>query len=166
MAIQDFFSVIVTSTENAIKNAYIKFRDCRYAVHDDYAEGNAGTTIYDRCVFDGYAHFGAVIGGGCGVNNVYIFTDCIFKNIDQNYNYCINYHNNNGRGETHGKNKIIVKNCIGDGRVRFKWYGSFTDVSECIVSGSKFKQIDCVAHESTPNTNVNMELYQFNNTIG
>ena len=155
--VNSLFSVFATGQNAAIINAHVIFNaNCRYAVHDDYATFG-GTNRFIRCVFDGTSSSGATIGGGCGHRNTYLIEDCLFRNDGT---YDISYHNTSGQGV----NSIIVKGCAGNGQCKFGWYGISTEMTDCVVSNSKFGSIVCEAHNSSANQQ-NMRLTAWNNLV-
>ena len=152
------FSVFATGQNATIIGAFITFNsNCRYAIHDDAAVFG-GTNTFINCVFDGTSSNGTTIGGGCGHRNTYIIKDCLFLNDGT---YDISYHNNQGSGRNH----LIVTGCYGSGQLKFGWYGSSTEITECIASNNTFGSVVCVAHNSSSTTE-NMRLYAWNNIEG
>ena len=84
--------------------------------------------------------------------------DCLFRNDGT---YDISYHNTSGQGV----NSIIVKGCAGNGQCKFGWYGISTEMTDCVVSNSKFGSIVCEAHNSSASQQ-NMRLTAWNNVVG
>lgn len=157
----DNFSPFNTSYDSRITGLYLIFGEnkCRYAIHDDFGYW-AGTNIIENCIFDGTPSAASVIGGGMGQDNVYIIRNCIFKNNDAAYD--ITYHNYVGSGAI---NRIYVDNCFGKQGCWFRWFGASDEVSDVIVSNSRFKSIGVQAHSATPHDKENVRLTEFNNTL-
>lgn len=162
--VEQSFSPFNPGCGSYIKNLYMEYDNVRYAVHDDFAGDASGSNIYEGCTFIGTPNFSAVIGGGCGRHCTYIVKDCIFivgGGVNKN---CVSYHNSNNFADA--KSHIIVSGCNGNGSCAFYWYGTTTEITYCVVSNNKFKYISCSPHSFTPNTNVNMELIDWNNVVG
>lgn len=160
---ESYFSAFATGSGVVLDGLNVDYDNIRYAIHDDYSTAGAGTiTEFKNCVFNGTPNYSAVIGGGCGIRNTYLIHNCYFNIGGLINKNCISYHNNKGAVAL---NKIIVSNCYGNGSCSFEWYGTSQDVTPCIVNNSKFTYISCAAHYQPPNTDVNMKLIDFNNTL-
>lgn len=154
-AVNGLFSVFALGQNATIIGANITFNtNCRYAIHDDFATFD-GTNKIIRCIFNGTSSNGTTIGGGCGHRNSYVIKDCLFQNDGT---YDISYHNTIGLGINH----IVVSGCSGNTICKFGWYGSSTEITECIASNNKFGSITCEAHNSSA-VNINMHLNEWNN---
>lgn len=154
------FSPIAPGGNCEIHGLHLEFSGCRYAVHDDFNAFD-GTTIYDHCIFDGQSENGDTIGGGVGRSNTYIFDTCLFLNNHASApNGDISYHNN--LWPNNSRSMIIVKNCYGENTCKFKWYGTNTEITECIAVGCQFKAIQCLPHQIEPNATENMHMTKWN----
>jgi hypothetical protein len=154
------FSPFATCGNCEIHGLNLTFSNCRYAIHDDFFEID-GTEIFENCIFNGKSYNGDTIGAGLGRNNLIIIDGCLFLGNTNTSGGDISYHNNGYTSNS--QSKIIVKNCYGENTVKFKWYGTNEEVSECLAYGNKFRSIECVAHTVTPNETVNMHLTKWNN---
>lgn len=157
----DQFSVISVGKNIEIIGGQIKVENqmCRYMIHDDFKNWNTGSNIYRNIIFDGNVRSSAVIGGGCGRQNTYIIEGCVFLNNSRPYD--ISYHNNGNNGI----NFIDVHGCYGNSQLAFRWYGTGTDITNCIAHDNHFGSIVCEAHSSSPHDNENMVLYEWNNEV-
>lgn len=155
------FCPFATCGNCEIDGLNLSFSGCRYAIHDDFFEVD-GTEIFKNCIFSGQSYNGDTIGAGLGRSNLIIIESCLFignqSTADRGGD--ISYHNNGYTSNS--KSKIIVKDCYGENTVKFKWYGTNTEVSECIVCGCQFKSIECLPHTVTPNETVNMHMTKWN----
>ncbi len=132
---------------------------CRYGIHDDFATAE-GTNVFKNATYEGNSQLNTFIGSGFGKSNTYVLESLRFKNVGGTN---IAYHNNVGAG---AKNKLIIKDCDCDGGIRGASYGASTDISEMIVSGCKATAISVVNTDDTGNNIDNIELVEWNNTIG
>ena len=159
-AVRGNFAPIATCGNCEINGLNLSFSGCRYAVHDDFFEVE-GTEVFKNCIFTGQSNNGDTIGAGLGRSNLILIENCLFVGNASTSGGDISYHNNGYASNS--RSKVIVKDCCGENTVKFKWYGTNTEVSECIACGNKFKSIECVPHTVTPNETVNMHLTKWNN---
>ena len=160
--VKNRFSLFFLSYNNSIEYAHMMIEDnsVEYFIHDDYSNYiNAKGTLIKGCIFNGTPYGNACIGGGCGTNNIYTITDCIF--LRNNGIHDISYHNTTAGG-TDNRCKIYVSKCYGSQKCAFRSYGEATSITDCIVTGCKFGEITCYVDAGQPNEN--MRLFKFNNT--
>ena len=154
------FSIVATTQNNRVENVCFKLHgNCRYAIHDDYAT-KSGTNIFKNCTFEGATSDNgrAYIGAGMGVENTYIITGCVF--LDENTR-SISYHNS----VSSGKNKLFIENCYCANVIYIFHYGSSTEKTPVIITGTKVKNILLGYVDQTTYPNENMIIYEWNNTI-
>ena len=160
-----YFSIFAVSKNATIRGGYLQAVNLpnesnamlRYFIHDDFENWLEGSNEYDSIVFDGSVRSSAVIGGGCGIHNLYKISNCVFLNNSRPYD--ISYHNN----ASDGVNFIDVHGCYGNSVCAFRWYGDGTSITHCIAHDNHFSTIECVAHTTEPHENVNMVLHAWNN---
>lgn len=161
--ISAYFSIFANDNDVIIENLIIDigYRCVRYAIHDDF-QPTKGYVIFKDIMFIGTPSTGAVIGAGLGVDVNYIIDNCIF--CDNGGEYDISYHGNTNKKITDNQCKITVKNCFGDKKCWFGWYGTSLSTSYCIVHNSHFSEVLCSACNENQ-TNENMTLVSYNNTV-
>ena len=160
-SVADQFSIFNTTVDNVIEGGFIDFGNgiTRYAIHDD-AGGLGGKNVYRNMIFKGTSGNGPVFGGGCGVSNVYIIDNCVFK--DNNGSADIMYHN---ALAANAYNHVIVKNCVGEKGVTFLYCGDSTVVNDWIVNNCKFNRVVVSPHPTASHEHVNINLIEYCNTI-
>ena len=155
------FSVFANDTDVTIDGIVIKYGSIRYAIHDDF-QPNGGNVYFRNIVFEGSPFSDSVIGAGLGVNTNYLIDNCIF--IGNTKTYDISYHGNTDARKTSNKCKVIVKNCYGNKKCAFRWYGTSKKITDCIVNNSHFSDIECVAYDESQ-TIENMRLTSYCNEV-
>ena len=152
--VDQYFSVFSTAGSNLIDGVTIKYKNLRYAIHDDLGQTKETTTFRN-------IHFipqgdDPGIGGGCGFYAKTVIENCVFDEYAGAENsWDINYHNHNGT-DPYNQNEIIVRNCYGHRNCEFWSLGAATVKTKCFVSNSKFKNIR--AYMTGLSTVENMQL--------
>lgn len=134
--VKEWFSLLNTSQNNLVKNLKLTITNnsCRYGIHDDFAYG-PGNNVFTGNTFRGTSYLNTFMGCGFGGSNNYLIEDCIFENAgDLN----IAYHSSL---TTANKCRIIIKDSIGNGNVRFNAIGDSNDVALAIVNNCRFNSI-------------------------
>lgn len=156
-----------------LENATIEASRVRYCVHDEHTTNtNRYTSEYKNChmTIDNTASAvwtnAQCIGGGLGTNGEIIVKDCYFYGEGSTQNQgVVSYHNCSTAGS---KSRIIVEGCYFDGAnstVRFGYYGTSTEITECFVHGNSFSVDPLVRAENASASVVNMKMYAYNNEI-
>ena len=160
--VDSYFSILNPGGDNLIEDLELTADGhCRYLIHDDFLKSVFPLKVkYNRLKFSGDTYTNVIVGAGIGNDAVYEYDSCVF-NIPSS-NYLISYH---GSTAADAKTKIYIKNCIGVGTVGFRWMGTSTAITDCIVCGCKFTEVVCIPYDASQ-TVENMHLIQFNNTIG
>ena len=156
--VPEYFSAIANDSNVLLENVTILFSNIRYAIHDDF-QPECGTIIWKNIVFDGTPEKAAPIGGGFGLNSLYIIEGCVFLNNTKDWD--INYHGSNNV-DVDNTNTLRVCNCKGARRFGVWSNGPSTAISTCYVSNSQFLEV--VKYTTSSTTNINVDLIAWNNT--
>ena len=158
-AVKKYFAPINTTQNNTVENITLAIGEscCRYGIHDDFAD-DEGTNVFRNCYFYGASYLNTFMGCGFGMKNTYIIENCVFENAG---GLNIAYHNNEKAG---AKNKLLIKDCYCNGRIRGGMYGASTEASLMVVTNCKASGISCVLTDETGTyTNKNIKLCEWNN---
>lgn len=156
-----------------LENLDLECSMVRYCVHDERSvsqEAYRNEYINCRMYCDNRLNTDwasrQCIGGGLGESGEIFINGCYFES-EESYanNGTVSYHNSSS---ANAKSHIVVQNSYFGGTsstVRFGWYGTSTEVTECLVSGNSFSAAPVIRAETAGSTTVNMVMYDWNNEV-
>lgn len=166
--VQNRFSPLNSGAKGfTLINCNIISRKVRYGFHD---ERNQNTDYYHNkfigCHFNhdknGGSGYIQALGGGLGLNGLIEIDNCIFENPSDT-GRIVSYHNCKSSG---ARSKVLIRNSMVKGSIRFSYYGSSTLVSPMFVNGCKMFYEPIITQETSSYTTVNVELLAWGNTVG
>lgn len=147
-------------------NAVVESTNVRYSVHDERGSSTEFyRNTYKNCYFrhdksNGAGYF-QCIGGGLGKSGAIEIDGCRFESVTTT-GTVVSWHNNI---DSNSKSTIHIKNSVINGRVKFGWYGTSTDISMMYITACKMLSEPVAVQETTYDIE-NVAIMQWCNEIG
>lgn len=175
LQVQSDFSPINIGNGNVeIVGLDLTASNCRYCIHDEMGRAGAYDVrkpvvhIYKdlKLYIDNTANAGTTkrecIGGGLGDGTLIALTDSTFESATPNIPN-VYWHNYGGGGVS----KIDVARCdFKSGTFEAQYFGSHSDVTECMVNNCKMALEPRVTPATSGSTVINMSINKWNNVVG
>ena len=158
-AVQRDFSPINLGGDNILENIIINIgnRNCRYAIHDDFAITTEGEVIRNVTMI-GTGISPALLGAGVKPYCTYVVENCLC--LDNNGDCDILYHSSTQ--SVQAPSKLIIKDCYCEKAINIKYVGVNQVHTPCIVTNNKAYAIT-VTPGSDEAEYENMDLIAWNN---
>lgn len=160
-AVQRDFSPFNLGGDNILENVIINigYKNCRYAIHDDFAVSTEGETIR-KVTMIGTGVSPALLGSGVKPRCSYLVEDCICLD---NQDACdILYHSSTQNVQA--ASFLVIRGCYCEKSINIKYVGVNQVETPCIVTNNKAKSIT-LGPGSGETPYQNMHLYAWNNVI-
>jgi hypothetical protein len=148
--------------DNVLENVIIDIgnRNCRYAIHDDFAIATEGEIIRN-VTMKGTGVSPALLGAGVKPNCSYVVENCLCQD---NAGDCdILYHSSTQNVQA--ASFLTIRNCYCEKDINIKYVGTNQVVTPCLVTGCHARAITLSAGSGeTPYQNMN--LISWNNEVG
>ena len=145
--VSERFSPFETYGSCELTGVQIIAKNVRYCIHSDFHEENPANIRYSNLYLEIdnqnsnsplLRGNGAVIGGGFGINDNIVITNCICKG-NSLVNPTISYHSSS---EEHSKSIIVISNCyLVDGFIRIVKIGYSYETSYAICNNNKANKL-------------------------
>lgn len=155
------FSPFNLGGDNILENVKIEIgvRNCRYAIHDDFAEATE-QTIIRNVLMRGTGVSPALLGAGVKPYCTYLIENCVC--LDNNGDCDILYHSSTQNIQA--SSYLTIRNCYCEKSIYIKYVGVNQVLTPCIVTGNKAHSIELMAGSgSAPYQN--MQLLSWNNDV-
>ena len=161
--VTDYFSAFACGNNVVIDGLFLSASNLRYGLHPDFNSGSETTYFkMKNCVLSHYRdndQTNKIIGAGLGIHVEWEFENIIFRTKYESY--VLRIHNNISASAF---SKVTIKNCYieNNGYFVFNSYSNATWRSPILVTGCSYNK-DIEIGLETPTSNVNLQVYAFNN---